>query len=92
MFIGFKAKDGTVLKFGYGYENEIVPEFKIPDDLADLLKVKKNRAEVISACFDDCGDSLMETMEAFSVPEWIFRSIRPALTINLTTLNDKFDH
>ena len=41
MFIGFKAKDGTVLKFGYGYENEIVPEFKIPDDLADLLKVKK---------------------------------------------------
>ena len=41
VFIGSKAKDGTVLKFGYGYENEIVPEFKIPDDLADLLKVKK---------------------------------------------------
>lgn len=68
--IGVKLKNGGTIKYGYGFGNEIVPEFNICENWKEHFKIKKNRENVISEAFIKNNMNLKELIEYFDDPDF----------------------
>ena len=69
-YIGIKTKDGELMTYCYGYDNEIVPDVKVNSDWKELFSDATTREEFLSGSFKDpWGDysGLKEAVEGFDI-------------------------
>lgn len=67
-FIGVRTNDGKLKTYGYGYDNEIVPDIVLSSDWKELFSNASTREKMLSESFKDPWapeQGLKETIEEF---------------------------